>query len=77
MNGLSEQAMDALEQRIPDLASGAFKQAYVRAMAHGSNVLEVLDGRLVESHPDGTHRVLKALPEPITVPAGSKRRISN
>ena len=33
-----------------------------------------VDGQLVESHPDGSHRVLKALPEPITVPAGSKRR---
>lgn len=43
-------------------------------MAHGSYVLEVLDGQLVEPHPDGSHRVLKALPEPITVPAGSKRR---
>ena len=71
----SESTIAFLEKNIPELASGACKQAYARALAFGSSVLEVRDGRLVESHPDGTVQVLKTLHVMKKVPIG-KRRIA-
>lgn len=75
MKTLSEKAMRALENSIPELASGAVKQAYVRALAAGSSVIEVIGGQLVESQPDGSHKVLKTLAPPIHVKPGSKHRV--
>lgn len=75
MKTLNEKAVRALEKNIPELAAGAVKQAYVRALAAGSSVVEVMDGQLVESRPDGSHKVLKAIEPPIHVKPGSKRRL--
>lgn len=75
MKELSERTMRALEERIPELASGAVKQAYVQALVSGSNVLEVINGQLVESHPDGSRKVLRSLAPALRVKPGSKRRI--
>lgn len=75
MKTLNEKAMRVLEGSIPELASGAVRQAYIRALASGSTVVEVIDGQLVESRPDGSHKVLKTLPPAIPVKPGSKRRI--
>lgn len=75
MKELNEKAMRALESSIPELASGAVRQAYVRALASGSTVVEVINGQLVESRPDGTRKVLKQLPPPIHVQSGSRRRV--
>jgi len=75
MKALNEKAMRVLENSIPELASGALKQAYIRALAAGSTVVEVIDGQLVESRPDGSRRVLKKLAPAIPVTPGSKRRV--
>ncbi len=75
MKELNEKAMRVLESSIPELASGAVRQAYVRALASGSTVVEVINGQLVESRPDGTRKVLKQLPPPIHVQPGSRRRV--
>lgn len=75
MKELNEKAMRALESSIPELASGAVRQAYVRALASGSTVVEVINGQLVESRPDGSHKVLKQLAPPIHVQPGSRRRV--
>ncbi|AJE23577.1 Hypothetical protein Achr_d420 (plasmid) [Azotobacter chroococcum NCIMB 8003] len=75
MKTLNEKAMRVLEGSIPELASGAVRQAYIRALASGSTVVEVIDGQLVESRPDGSHKVLKTLPPAIPVKPGSKRRM--
>ncbi len=37
--GLSDKALDYLEEHIPELAEVAFKQAYWAALASGSSVL--------------------------------------
>lgn len=73
---VSEKLIPTLEKQIPELASGAVKQAYARALASGSSVLEAKNGKLVESRPDGTVRVIKTLPAGKTVSLG-KRRIIN
>ncbi|SEJ69662.1 hypothetical protein SAMN04244572_04934 [Azotobacter beijerinckii] len=75
MKTLNEKAMRALESSIPELASGAVRQAYIRALAAGSTVVEVIDGQLVESRPDGSRKVLKTLAPAIHVTPGSKRRV--
>jgi len=75
MKALNEKAMCVLESSIPELASGALRQAYIRALAAGSTVVEVIDGQLVESRPDGSHKVLKTLTPATPVTPGSKRRV--
>lgn len=72
---VSEKYIPALEKRIPELASGAVKQAYARALASGSSVLEAKDGKLVESRADGTERIIKSLPTGLTVSLGKRRII--
>lgn len=75
MKKLNEQAMQALESKIPKLAEGAVKQAYVQALAAGSSVIEVANGQLVESYPDGSFKVLKDMVAPTRVKPGSKVRL--
>jgi hypothetical protein len=70
---LNEKSMRQLEARIPEFADQAVKQAYAKALTSGSKVLEVVDGKLVESSPDGSTRVIRSLPAPTYVTLGSKR----
>lgn len=70
---LSEKSILQLEARIPEYADQAVKQAYARALTSGSTVLEAVGGKLVESSPDGSTRVIRSLPAPTMVPLGSKR----
>lgn len=73
--GLSEKAIDYLEQHIPELAEIAFKQAYWAALASGSSVLVTENGKLVEFFPDGTRKFIKKLPCWIPVRRGQKLEI--
>ena len=70
---LNERSMRQLEARIPEFADLDVKQAYAKALTSGSKVLEAVDGKLVESSPDGSTRVIRSLPAPTLVPLGSKR----
>jgi len=73
MRQLDEKSMSNLEQRIPELAEGAVKQAYCKTLASGRRVVEAINGQLVESSSDGTSRVLKPLPAPTIVTPGQRR----
>lgn len=73
MRQLDEQSMSNLEQRIPELAEGAVKQAYCKTLASGRRVVEAINGQLVESSADGTSRVIKPLPSPTLVTPGQRR----
>lgn len=75
MNILDEKTMEALESKIPKLAEGAVKQAYVQALVTSGSVLEAVDGQLVETYADGTVKVLKNLPPPTKVELGKKVRL--
>lgn len=68
---LSEQAIDYLEEHIPELAEVAFKQAYWAALGSGSSVLISEDGSLVEIFPDGSKQ-FKKLPKWTAVKPGQK-----
>ena len=61
---MSEKAMRFQEELIPTLAEGAFKQAFLQALASGSSVLECKNGVLFEVQPDGTEIVLEKLTPP-------------
>jgi len=72
---LSEKALRFQEDHIPELAEGAVKQAYWRALAAGSSVLESKDGMLIEVQPDGTQKTIKKLAPPIKIPLGLRIEI--
>jgi len=73
MENLDEETVRNLERRIPELAEGAVKQAYSKALASGRNVVEAVDGQLIESHPDGSSKVLKKIQAPIPISPGQKK----
>lgn len=74
MKPLNEKTMSYLENRIPELAEGAVKKAYCKTLASGNKVVEAVNGQLVESQPDGTHKVIKNLPKPVAV-APEQRKV--
>ena len=67
---LSEEAMSFQEKHIPELAEGAFKQAFLSALASGNSVLISKNGNLVEVFPDGNEKIIKKLPRPTPVDLG-------
>jgi hypothetical protein len=73
MKKLDENTVLNLERRIPELAEGAVKQAYSKTLASGRKVVEAVNGKLIESYPDGTSKFLKDIPLPIPVSPGQKR----
>lgn len=73
MKKLDEKVMSYLEKRIPELAEGAVKQAYSKTLASGRRVVEAVNGKLVESSPDGSSRVIKSLAAPTPVIPGQRR----
>lgn len=73
MKNLDEETVLNLERRIPELAEGAVKQAYSKALASGRKVVEAVDGQLIESHPDGSSKVLRQIQAPIPVSPGQKK----
>jgi hypothetical protein len=67
MKILDEKTMCKLEERIPFLAEGAVKKARTKTLSSGRNMVEAVNGKLIESHPDGTYRVIRPLAPPISV----------
>ncbi len=72
---LSEEALDYLEEHIPELAEAAFKQAYWAALATGSSVLVSENGSLIEVFPNGKRKFIKELPPWTPVKRGQKLKI--
>ena len=76
MKNLDEKTMIAGENRIPLLAEEAVKSARNKALTSGLNVVEAVDGKLIESHPDGSYKVIRSIPAPIPVVPGQRRILS-
>ncbi len=70
---LSEESMQYMEARIPELASSAFACAYYQALTTNGKVLEARNGQLVETSAEGTVRVIRNIAKPLTVEIGVKR----
>ena len=73
MKKLDEKTMSKRENRIPQLAENAVKQARTKTLKSGRSVIEAVDGKLIESRPDGSHKVLRSISAPISVAPGQKR----
>lgn len=69
---MNEESIRFLEEYIPELAELALKQAYWKALASGSSVLQSENGFLVEVHPDGTRKIIKELPPSTPVKPGTR-----
>lgn len=69
---MTEETMLALEVNIPKLARGAFERAYFDALTQSGKVIRAVNGQLVETHADGTERVLRAIHAPVKVVVGTK-----
>ena len=62
-----EKELDFLETLIPELAESATKEAYLAALSRGESVLEIVDGNLVLTNPDGTRTILKKAKPAVSV----------
>lgn len=69
---LTEESMVVLEAGIPKLAEGAFLNAYYQALTTSGKVMRAVNGQLVETHADGTEKVIKAIHSPVKVTMGAK-----
>lgn len=70
---MSEESMQLMEARIPELAGNAVKRAYYQALTTSGKVLEAKRGQLVETSSDGQTRVIRSLGMPIAIAPGTKR----
>ncbi len=57
----NEQELRYLESQIPELAEGAFKQAFLQTLADGEPVMMAENNQLVELFANGTKKIIRAL----------------
>ena len=69
---ITERAIQAQEERIPQLARAAFREARQTALKNGYSVLEVQQNQLVEVSPDGSVRICQQIEASIPVIRGQK-----
>ena len=70
---MSEESMQRMEARIPELAGSALKLAYLQALTTSGKVIEARHGKLVETTAEGGMRVIRNIAKPIPVRLGEKR----
>jgi hypothetical protein len=58
---LTEEAITYLEERIPEMAERATRQAFLETLARGESVLIAEGGYIVKVFPDGTRKVIKKI----------------
>ena len=72
---MTEKSMKAQEARIPKMAAGAFKDAQKQALQASGKVMRAVNGKLVETHADGTETVLRSIQSPVKVTMGAKFKL--
>ncbi|MBV5293552.1 MAG: hypothetical protein JZU58_14505 [Curvibacter lanceolatus] len=70
---MSEESMQRMEARIPELAGSAVKRAYLQALTISGKVIEARNGQLIETTAEGTVRVIRSIAKPVAVTMGTKR----
>lgn len=70
---MSEESMQRMEARIPELAGSAARRAYLQALTISGKVIEARDGQLIETTAEGAVRVIRTIAKPIAVTMGAKR----
>lgn len=71
----TEETLDYLEKQIPSLSAAAVDVAYWQALAAGQAVLVSGEGGIYQALPDGTHKLVKTMAKPLSVPVGTRVRI--
>jgi hypothetical protein len=56
---LNDELVSRLEEKIPAMAKGAIKAAYINTLAAGLSLMEIRNGMLVETTADGQHKVIR------------------
>lgn len=56
---LNDELVSRLEEKIPAMAKGAIKAAYINTLAAGLSVMEVMNGMLVETTNEGLHKIIR------------------
>ncbi len=72
---MTEKSMKDQEARIPKMAAGAFKDAQKQALQASGKVMRAVNGKLVETHADGTETVLRSIQSPVKVTMGAKFKL--
>ncbi|MBN2526389.1 MAG: hypothetical protein JXR76_08345 [Deltaproteobacteria bacterium] len=54
----TDNEIDYLEKFIPTLAQSATRKACQDALCRGNTVTEIVDGKIVETAPDGTRTII-------------------
>lgn len=70
---MSEESMQRMEARIPELAGSAVRRAYLQALTTSGKVIEARKGQLIETSAEGTVRVIRNIAQPTQVRLGEKR----
>lgn len=70
---MSEESMQRMEARIPELAGSAFKRAYLQVLTTSGKVIEARGGQLIETTAEGKVRVIRSIAKPVAVTMGTKR----
>ena len=63
----TEKELDFLEEHIPSLAQNAIQKAYMDTLSSGNSVIESIDGKIVETFPDGTKKTIKFIAADIKI----------
>ncbi|HEY9208232.1 MULTISPECIES: hypothetical protein [Acidovorax] len=72
---MTEESMKVLEAGIPKLAQGAFQRAHYQALTTSGKVMRAVNGQLVETHADGTEKVVRTIHSPVKVAMGAKFKL--
>ncbi|MBD3896150.1 hypothetical protein IEI94_09835 [Halomonas sp. ML-15] len=64
------------EQRFAKNTARYTRRAYNASLSSGQTVIEVVDGNLVETYPNGTRHILKKAPPKHKVSAGMKLKVT-
>lgn len=70
---MSEESMQRMEARIPELAGNAVRLAYLQALTTSGKVIEARKGQLIETTAEGSVRVIRNIAKPTEVRVGEKR----
>ena len=72
---LTEESISVQEARIPNMAADAFKDAQNQALRMSGKVLRAVNGKLVETHADGTEKLIRFIHSPVKVTVGAKFKL--
>ncbi len=69
----SEEDLDYLEKKIPDLAQSATQNAFFNALSSGNSVLELIDGGIYRVFADGSKVFVKESNKSVNLPTRNLR----